>query len=85
MVLGAGEVLVIEFPLTGEACLHNAPVDYAVDAAFADGDGVVTRVLRAVPARDETVVCEPIVRRVVEGPAGRLALVVVGDRLTIGR
>ncbi|MCA9516306.1 MAG: DUF192 domain-containing protein [Myxococcales bacterium] len=85
VALGDGEVLVIEFPVVGEACIHNAPVGYAIDAAFVDGEGAVTRVLRGVPARDEALVCEPIVARVVEGPAGRLAAVEVGDLVTVGR
>lgn len=75
--------LLLVFPVTGEVCVVNDGVPFAIDAVFVDAEGVVTAVERAIPADDPTPRCHPLTRRVLELAAGVAATVGTGDRLTL--
>lgn len=77
--LAPDEALVLVFPLETEACIANAPVDYAIDAAFLDMQGTVVALERSIPAHDETSRCHLATARVVEARAEVLRDVRVGD------
>ena len=81
--LAEDRALQLVFPVTGEVCLTNAPVSFAIDAAFVAEDGTIVRLERDVAAGDGTPRCEPAVRSMVETTAGVLSVVAAGDRVAI--
>jgi uncharacterized membrane protein (UPF0127 family) len=79
--LAPDEALVLVYPLETDACINNAPVSYAIDAAFVDASGVVVAIERAIPAGDASDRCHARTARVVETRAEVLATIVSGDRV----
>lgn len=79
--LGPGQGLVLEAPVEDELCVTNAPVSFAIDAAFADGEGSIVAVERAVPAGDGSPRCHRRARWILETAAGELEPVREGDTL----
>ncbi len=77
--LEPSEGLLIVFPVTGEACITNAPVLFPIDIAFIDEEGVITRLDRSVPAGDAELRCATTVASVLETSAGSLGAVDLGD------
>lgn len=79
--LGPGEALLLEFSVEDEICIVNDGVSFAIDAAYADADGVVVALERAIAAGDPTPRCHARTQRVLETAAGELEAAEVGDRL----
>lgn len=79
--LAPDEALVLVYPLETDACITNAPVSYAIDAAFVDASGEVVAIERAIAAGDATDRCHARTARVVETRADVLADVLEGDAL----
>lgn len=79
--LDPGTGLLLDFPVTGEVCIVNVGVGFAIDAAYAGDDGVITAIERRVPADDATPRCHLGTRQVLEVSAGAFDGVEVGDRL----
>ena len=79
--LGPGEGLLLEFSVEDEICIVNDGVGFSIDAAFADAEGTVVAVERAIPAGDPTPRCHAPTRRVVETAAGELDAIRTGDAL----
>lgn len=52
-----GEGLLIHFPLTGEACISNADIDYSIHIAFLDERFRVQEAHASVPAGSGTLYC----------------------------
>lgn len=80
--LAPGTGLLLNFPVTGEVCIVNGGVSYAIDAVFIGDPGdVVVAVERGIPALDESARCIDNVHSVLEVRAGEAANVSLGDRL----
>ena len=71
------------WPAEVEACIHNEPVAYAIDAIYAAATGTVVAVERELPAGDATVRCHEGVQRVLEVRARVAARVEPGDELVV--
>lgn len=61
-----GEGLLIHFPVTGEACISNADVDYSIHIAFLDESFRAHRVEATVPAGSGTLYCTDKTAHVLE-------------------
>jgi len=83
--LGPDEGLLLAFPVEDEICVVNDGVGFALDVAYASGEGTVVAIEREVPADDGTPRCHGSTRDVLEVPAGALSAAAVGDRMTIRR
>lgn len=79
--LGPDEALLLRFPVTGELCIHNAGVDFPIDALFLDEAGVV-RASERFEADEPAARCHPAVADVLELAAG--AQVPLGARVEPG-
>lgn len=79
--LGSDEGLLLEFPIEGEACIHNSAVAYAIDVVFVGADDAVVRDVVTMQAFEAPAACVDDVKRVLELRAGVGAGVVRGDRL----
>lgn len=79
--LSPGTGLLLTFPVTGEVCVVNAGIPYAIDALYLDPDGTVITIQRSIPALDEAPRCATGVRSVLEVLAGEAADASPGDRL----
>lgn len=77
--LDEGRGLLLVFPTEGEVCIDNAPVDFAIDALFADATGQVVAIERSVPAGDPTPRCHEPVAQVLELADGVALSAQVGD------
>lgn len=79
--LDEGHGLLLVFPTEGEVCIDNAPVDFPIDAIFADATGQVVAIERSVPAGDPTPRCHEPVAQVLELADGVALSAQEGDAL----
>ncbi len=63
--LGPNDAMVLEYPVVDQACITNAPVDFAITAIFVDGSGKIVGV-DSLAAHDTNVPCHDGVLDVVE-------------------
>lgn len=68
--LGAGEGLVLAFPVEGEVCIVNLGVPIAIDAIHVGDHGGVVGTTCGILAGDLTPYCHPSTRWVLEVAAG---------------
>ena len=70
--------LLLVYPITGEVCIFNYGVRFAIDAVFIGRQGEVTGVERNIAPGDETVRCHQDSKYVLEVNAGAAARVPLG-------
>jgi uncharacterized membrane protein (UPF0127 family) len=71
--LGAGDAMMLDFPVVDQACITNAAVDFPISAIYIDSNGGIVGV-ESLAAHDERIPCHDGVLRVLETNASGAAL-----------